>query len=374
MPIAISGFERLAGEILSIYAEAEETMLHRVASHLGRGTASERWADRKYSEAAQVSKEMQKVIKDLKAGRTSIYTEAVQSAWDSSSKQFVTDAHKIAEAYGIAAIAPNAPKVISILSELDNTYAAEDCVILRKINDAYADIIGRCTAKVATGTITYRDAVKHELEEFAKKGISGFVDKNGHSWDMATYAEMATLTAIERATLYGYVDTMQEYGYDLAIISSHAGACPLCVSWEDVIVSVSGNDLDYPSLDDAIDAGCFHPRCLHYLSTYYPGITEGGRNAPRPVEEPSNEYSSRQLQRYYERKIREWKRRMAVATDPKSEREAYARVRMYQYKVRMQIKNYDSSDDQLMRKYWREGGRQTLTPEARRLKPVRLSR
>ena len=374
MPIAISGFERLAGEILSIYAEAEETMLHRLASHLGRGTASNQWAERKYSEASKVSKEMQKVVKDLKAGRTEIYTSAVKDAWDQSSKAFVSDASKLAEAYGIASIAPNAKKVVSILSELDQAYAAEDRVILRKVNDAYADIIGRCSAKVATGTITYRDAVKQELEEFAKKGISGFVDKNGHAWDMATYAEMATLTAIERATLYGYVDTMQEYGYDLAIISSHAGACPLCVSWEDVIVSVSGDDHDYPSLDDAIDAGCFHPRCLHYLSTYYPWITEGGRNAPRPVEEPSNEYSSRQTQRYYERKIREWKRRMAVATDPQSERIAYARVRMYQQKVRTQIRNYDSSGDRLMRKYWREGGRQTLTPEARKLKPVRLSR
>ena len=374
MPIAISGFERLAGEILSIYAEAEETMLHRLASHLGRGTASNQWAERKYSEASKVSKEMQKVVKDLKAGRTEIYTSAVKDAWDQSSKAFVSDASKLAEAYGIASIAPNAKKVVSILSELDQAYAAEDRVILRKVNDAYADIIGRCSAKVATGTITYRDAVKQELEEFAKKGISGFVDKNGHAWDMATYAEMATLTAIERATLYGYVDTMQEYGYDLAIISSHAGACPLCVSWEDVIVSVSGDDHDYPSLDDAIDAGCFHPRCLHYLSTYYPGITEGGRNAPRPVEEPSNEYSSRQTQRYYERKIREWKRRMAVATDPQSERIAYARVRMYQQKVRTQIRNYDSSGDRLMRKYWREGGRQKLTPEARKLKSVRLSR
>jgi hypothetical protein len=212
------------------------------------------------------------------------------------------------------------------------------------------------------------------LEDFAKRGISGFVDKAGRAWDMASYAEMATLTAIERATLYGYVDTMQEYGYDLAIISSHAGACPLCVAWEDVVISVSGESDEYPSLDDAMNDGCFHPRCLHYLETYYEGITRKGRDAPRDVESPSDSYSARQHQRYYERKIREWKRVMAVAQTPEDERLAYAHVRKYQEKVREQIKSTKTTGDKLSRKYFREGGRQKLSDEAKRLQPVHLSR
>lgn len=133
---------------------------------------------------------------------------------------------------------------------------------------------------------------------------------------MSTYAEMATLTAIERATLEGYVDTMQMYGYDLAMISSHAGACPLCVAWEDVVVSVSGESGEYPSLDSAIADGVFHPRCLHYISTYYPGVSRGGKSKPEKVREPTAEYSVRQHQRYYERQTREWKRRMAVSETP----------------------------------------------------------
>ena len=374
MPIAVSGLEHLAGEILAVYEQAEVTMLHKMSGHLGRDTSSTQWESRKYAEAVNVSKELRSVMEDLKSGRQSMSEDFIKTAWDESSKAFVGEARQFTDALGITALSSSSPKVAAILSELDTKLNAADRVILRRCNDAYADIIGRVTAKVAAGTISYRQAVKEELQEFADRGISGFVDKNGRGWDMATYAEMATLTAIERATLEGYVDTMQEYGYDLAIISSHAGACPLCVSWEDVIISVSGDNPEYPSLADAESDGCFHPRCLHHISTYYEGITKGGRNRPREVEPPSNAYSSRQTQRMYERKIRQWKRRMAVATDPQSEREAYARVRMYQQKIRTLIKDYDEPGDMLMRKYWREGGRQYLTPQAKRLRPVVLTR
>mgnify|MGYP000772367148 FL=1 len=172
-------------------------------------------------------------------------------------------------------------------------------MILRQANDAYADIVGRASARVATGTITVRDAVKDELKNFADRGISSFVDKAGRHWEMSTYAEMATLTAIERATVEGYTETMRSYGFDLAVISSHAGACPLCAAWEGVVVSVSGESHEYPSLEEAENDGVFHPRCLHHLSTYYEGISRDVRSAPRTVQEPSSGYSARMHQRQY---------------------------------------------------------------------------
>lgn len=109
---------------------------------------------------------------------------------------------------------------------------------------------------------------------------------------MGTYAEMATLTAISRATLEGYTDTMQNYGYDLAIISSHEDACPICAAWQGVVVSVSGRDRRHLSLDDARDAGVFHPRCLHHISIYREGITHGeARDRPRPVQDAGGGYT-----------------------------------------------------------------------------------
>lgn len=372
MPIAVSEFERLAGDVLGIYEEAEQQLLKRMSKHLVRGIASDSWTQRKYSEMTSVTSELRKTVGGLKSKRTAMTAEFINKAYKHSSDAFVSEAQAFTDVLGITHLPPNAQKAASIILDLNGLLDAADRRILRKASDAYADIVGRASALAATGSITVREAVKRELNEFANRGITSFVDKSGKMWDMATYAEMATLTAIERATIDGYIDTMQSFGFDLAVISSHIGACPVCAAWHDVVVSISGTDPHYPPLSDAQASGVFHPRCMHHLSTYYEGITHNVRNAPRPVQEPTSYFSIRQKQRALERKVRQWKRRMAVATDPYDEREAYARVRLYQKRIRELISEHDGSID-LPRKYWREGGATKLTPEAKKLKPVRLT-
>lgn len=373
MPVSVSEYEHLAGQMLQLYEEAEQRMIRKVSGRLSSGTSSSGWAERKYSEIGAVRRELQNAVSAMRSGRMEMAQSFVSMAYGNASDAFMSEAKALVESIGISGLAKNGEKVAAILLDLNHTLDVADRRILRSANDAYANIVGRAAAEAATGTITVRQAVQRELDAFADKGISSFVDKSGRSWEMSTYAEMATLTAIERATLTGYTDTMQMYGYDLAVISSHAGACPLCEAWENVVVSISGTSRDYPSLEDAIAAGVFHPRCMHELSTYYDGITEGVRNRPRHVSFDSPAYSARQQQRSFERRIRQWKRRMASAISPQAEREAYAHVRMYQGRLRSLIDDYDQAGDSLPRKYWREGGRQLLSAAAKKLKPVVLA-
>ena len=195
---------------------------------------------------------------------------------------------------------------------------------------------------------------------------------------MGTYAEMATLTAIERASREGYMDQAREFGYDLVMISDHYGACPICEAWQGVVVSIDGKTPGYLTLADAEAAGVFHPRCMHDYSVYYEGISKEGKQRPEPVKEPNAGYTARSQQRYYERQQRQWKRRMAVATTPQEERDAFTRVRMYQQKIRDLCDSYNAvtpqSVDYLPRKYWREGGRAPKLSNAAsklRSKPVK---
>lgn len=375
MPITPAQYEHLAEEMLAIYEQAEQRMLARVSSRLAKGIDQPGWTERKYSEVAAVRKELQAELNRVRKSRGSVLKGMVEAPFAAGRQSFMTDAKlaidvsAIPGADTITALSPSAKRVAAILKELEDKLGAADRVILRKANDVYTSVIAQVSAQVATGTVTVREAVQRELAIFADKGITGFVDAAGNRWEMATYAEMATITAIENAALAGYIETMQEFGFDLAVISSHEGACPLCVAWQGVIVSVSGKDKKYPSLDDARAGGAFHPRCMHHLSTYYEGITKGTRNKPRAVKPPTQSYSVRQKQRYCERMIRKWKRRMAASIDPQEERTAFARVRSYQQEIRELIA---SSSDVLPRKYWREGGVQLLSPEAKKLRPVVL--
>lgn len=360
MPLSVRESERLAEAVLEVYEQAEHKMLTRIANQMSRGVGLKGWTATKYAEVYKTRSAFQSIVDDMRTERNGIASKAFASAYNIGAKDFTSGLPSYLSSAGVSGTGMNAQKVINILAEWQDTMNASDRVILRQAADAYSDVIGKTAALLATGTIDYRQATRQALDDFADKGITGFVDAAGRQWNMGTYAEMALLTAIEKATVAGYVDTMQSYGFDLAIVSSHAGACPLCEAWEDVVISVSGDDHDYPSLDEAEGAGLFHPRCLHHLSTYYPGITKGTgkvRNAPREIAPPSENYTARSRQRYMERRIRQWKRRMAVATDYESERFAFAQVRKWQANVRELI---EDAPDVLPRKYWREGGRQLL--------------
>ena len=376
MRLSIDAYERMAGNVLKIYEQAEIEMTRRVANRVKRGVTQPGWTEQKYSEMKAVTRQMSKVIDSLHRDFNVQAMQYVETGYEDGRSSFINEAREFADLSQIHELTPTAIKIANIMGDLDLSMSAADRLILRQANDAYANIIGETSALIATGSYTEKQAVQIALNRFADKGISSFVDKAGRHWEMTTYAEMATLTAIERATRQGYTDTMQEFGFDLAIISSHYGACPLCEAWENVVISISGKDTRYPSLSDAEAGGCFHPRCMHVFSTYYDGITRGGRDRPRPVGPANPGYAARSQQRAWERQERKWKRRMAAATTPEEERAAYARVRMYQDKIRGLVADYnntvDPSVDYLPRKYDREGGRVKLSEPAKRLKPIQI--
>ena len=358
MPIATATYERLAGNMLEIYEEAERRMLQKVSRRLIRGIESKGWTERKYAEVSEVRKEIQAVLNDLRKQRGPLMNNVITRVFGEGIKAFTTEAERFTGMLGISSLSPGSLKVARILGELNDKLNAADRVILRRANDAYADIIGRVSAQVASGTTTVHQAVQDAVDDFAEKGITSFVDKAGRVWEMSTYAEMAILTAIGNATRAGYFDTMAAYGYDLVIVSAHAGACPLCEAWQGVVLSVSGDNRQYLSVGDAEAGGLFHPRCLHHLSVYHDDAHEGARTSPREVDMPSGDYTNRQRQRYYERQVRRWKRRMAAATDAKTERYAFNRVHLWQGRIRSLLSS--RATDFLPRKYWREGGRQVL--------------
>lgn len=343
-----------------VYRAARENMLSAVAKRIRKGMNSPGWTEQKASEVTQAHAQFESQLRKAQKTRSGILGNTLTRAAVTGNRQFYRDMQSVVG--NVAQISPNAQKVAYILADLNNSLGAAERRILRQFDDKYSHIIGSVSAEMATGTTTVQQAVSKAMKAFSDEGIDGFIDRSGRHWKMESYAEMATLAAIERATVAGYVDTMQSYGYDLAVIDGHAGSCPICTAWEGVIVSVSGDHPDYPSLSDAEAAGVFHPRCVHDIHTYYEGVThepEGGfRDHPRAIEPPNEEYTARSQQRYMERQIRKYKDRMRVAITPQDERQAYNMVKRWQGNLRQHIKK--NSDKVLLRQYMREGGKVKL--------------
>jgi hypothetical protein len=244
--------------------------------------------------------------------------------------------------------------------------------ITRVVVDVYRSITSRASASTLLGALTRRQASQRALDQFANRGISGFVDSAGRSWDMASYAEMAVRSVTARAAIEGHVDALAEIGVGLVIVSDAPLECPLCRPWEGETLTLSGQSGPHTiqaehstdtvgrlrrrpriipvhvagSLVEARAAGLFHPNCRHSLSAYLPGVTTRPPDHPTP----GTTYEDTQRQREIERHIRKWKRRQAAAMDEQTRRVTGAKVRAWQAAMREHV----AAHEHLRRKPARE--------------------
>jgi hypothetical protein len=85
---------------------------------------------------------------------------------------------------------------------------------------------------------------------------------------MRAYTEMHARTVCMQAHLEGTANRLVEQGHDLVKVSTHRGACELCQPWQGKILSITGKTEGYPTLEEAKEAGLFHPNCRHAYGLY----------------------------------------------------------------------------------------------------------
>jgi hypothetical protein len=107
-----------------------------------------------------------------------------------------------------------------------------------------------------------------------------FVDRGGKVWENARYTQMLVRTNSQRVSRESFVDTLAESGIGYARISNDSpleSSTEVCARWAGKIISVGGTDPDFPSYQDALDDGMFHPNCLHRLEPVLPEQVEAAR-------------------------------------------------------------------------------------------------
>lgn len=340
MPVSPTLAADTAKATLQAYLDAEQAMLAHVADRTAAGITASDWATRKLLEVQDLRRRLQTVVDELAAGDPQRIDVAIRTAYNRGSATAATDLTKLGAsidtAFGVANLATVQALAEDTVGRLATTHAA----ILRRTLDGYRDVIASTTQQVITGTATRRQAAQSALDAFARRGISGFVDSAGRSWDMASYAEMATRTAATRAVVAGHTERLLAFGLDLVIVSDSPQNCPLCAPWERKVLSITGRTREASdgtrvagSLAEAQSAGLYHPGCTHSTALFTPGLTRVGLPGGRATDNPQG-YADRQHLRYLERGVRDWKRRAAVAIDPAAQRRAEAHVRDWQARIR----------------------------------------
>lgn len=379
MPASPAMAEDLAAHVVGLYEKAELEMMARTARALSKGLDDPLWVQKKMAELRAYKAGMQQLLTDLKKEVQQGVETSITKAYHRGGMTAALEIQDIRKTTGFDP--PGGMRAVEHLTQetLGNVLATHPR-ILRETEDFYRAAVSNSSAQVLLGTTTRRQATQQALNEFAKKGITGFVDKAGRNWNLGSYVEMAMRTGTGRAAVQGHVDRLQANGIDLVIVSDAPRECPLCRPWEGKILSLGGQDEEvqtkaktktgmenkttqptrkrsggYPTLDEARAAGLMHCNCRHTVSAYFPGITRPMGETADPVG-----YQAGQKQRYYEREIRRSKRMEVVALDDAAKQKATRRKLAYQAKLQAHISAF-----QLKRLPYREVNLKAQAPKKR---------
>lgn len=358
MPIDPELPERLARAVYGIAGRAELEMVRLIATRLAAGLGSPDWADQKLSALSALLRQLDTLAGEMLLGVRSEAASAVQQA----AAEGVSAAGKdVGAALGrvlTARVLPGADALAILLAEslrpLDAPLAAMRGTILRTTQDAYRSVVADVAGRVLLGTGTRRQAAQEALNRFARAGVSGFTDRAGRRWDLASYAEMATRTAAQRAMVSAHTAALEGQGVRLVMVSNAPQECARCRPWEGKVLSLgpgagpSEIRATNPAagefgplvtvhvagtLAEATAAGLFHPNCRHSVGAYLPGLTKplSGRLA-----DPEGD-AARQRLRALERQLRAWKRVEAAALDDQAAARPRAAIRATQAAIREHV-------------------------------------
>ncbi|MFJ9645005.1 phage minor capsid protein [Streptomyces sp. NPDC101206] len=363
MPVSPAMAEDLARRVRELYEDAEAALLERLAAALEADIDSPRWAELKRASVGDLRQAVEAIADALQTDTTGAVAEALATAYNRGRQAAVAElgALDIGRELAARSALPNAPAV----DRLAASYARDTRPLYQRITravlDTYRSVVARASGTQLLTGITRRQASQRALDQFAARGVTGFVDSAGRRWDMASYAEMAVRSVTARAAVEGHIDSLAEIGVGLVIVSDAPLECPLCAPWEGEVLALTGPPgprtvrtertiqptglrglLAAPrtvavhiagSLVEARAAGLFHPNCRHSLSAYLPGVT----TRPPHHATPGTSYADTQRQREIERHIRRWKRGAAAAMDDAARRRATAKVRQWQAAMREHV-------------------------------------
>lgn len=379
MPVDRTIAHDLAEALADLYRDVELRMAAELASRLAAGIEAPDWAQRKLSAVGTLRRWMRQLLRRLDGRMADEVAQAVILAYIRGGSAALQELARLQsthpewlrlaeldnpaprfEALIAARAAGTAAQLAQVRSALPGAEALQRLMfslvakirgahtrILRWELDSYRTVVARASADVLLGTVTRRRAAQTAWEKLLGEGITGFTDKGGRNWELASYVEMAVRATTAQAAVEGHLDRLKAAGLDYVIVSNAPGECELCRPWEGKVLSRVGSGartIQMPhrlrpgetvtvhiagSVAEAVLAGLMHPNCRHSFSIYIPGVTE----APTDTEDPEGD-KARQRLRYLERQVRHWKKRAAAAIDPAAAAPAKAKVKWYQEKIR----------------------------------------
>lgn len=243
----------------------------------------------------------------------------------------------------------NARKTSGEISNLTMTTASAG-------QNMYMEALNEAFMKTQSGAFSYQEALKGAIRKAAVQGSYVYYD-SGYRSKLDVAIRQALLTGINQTAATLTEMYSEDMGVEYYETSAHAGARPSHAVWQGQVFKIHGSTPQYPNFAEATGygtgAGLCGWNCRHSFYPYWPGISKPAYtkeklewyNARRFEYngEKLTDYECSQIQRNYERSIREIKRILcgydsAMKASRSSADKAYFYEQFQQESVRLKQK------------------------------------
>lgn len=190
---------------------------------------------------------------------------------------------------------------------------------------AFERLLDKAYFQSLSGAWSHQEIIAKTVRELAAKGVQQIAYPSGHVDKADVAVRRALLTSVNQTSMQLSLAYADEMGCDLVETTAHGGARPDHARWQGQIFSRSGKSKKYPdfrrSTGYGTGAGLGGWNCRHSFTAYIEGSGRAySENYLKRLENKTvsyngkdyTEYEARQLQRSFERRIREAKSQAGV--------------------------------------------------------------
>ena len=330
-------FEQLEFPVVRLYMDCEDRLLQIICKRLSSGAdftgKNLDWNLKKLNDMGGLTRDAVKAISQTSQRAKNLVAEIIEKSAitalesDGINNEVTDGVRRSIE--GLVAQAESSMNIVNttMLAGAQDSYGE----ILAVLNNERNIIMNRYAVDTTIGVTNFRNSVASAVRELAENGITAYEDKSGRRWSPEAYVSMDLRTTTANATRQAVQAQGKDFGMDVILVSSHAGARPLCAKFQGRCFSMSnrsgtitdarGKKYDYepisvtgynPASGTNIEpAGLFGINCRHTFRYIEEGTfisRETPTQTKEQIAENNRQYALSQEQRALEREIRNWTR------------------------------------------------------------------
>ena len=316
--------------VTQLYMASENRLLAMIVRRLKDGTGGfvvDEWNIRKLSDMGGLSKEaVTEIAKTSKKAKTLLNKVLHEVANKSLSVDGVDTTETQGVLQTIQALQAQAENHLNLVNTNMMVGTQDKFSTMVAVLDNERNIIlNDATIDLVTGQQSYHEIVAQTIRRLGEEGINAYVDKAGRQWSPEAYVSMDLRTTSAQTARKVVEAQGRDYGLDVILVSSHAGARPKCAPYQGRCFSMSGrygtirdangNEYEFEPIDNTSYGepdGLFGINCGHSFR-----YIEEGSFVNREKETPDDseagkknaqQYQLSQEQRSIERDIRKYER------------------------------------------------------------------